>query len=273
MGMLDSKVAFITGAARGIGRATAVRLAEEGASVLGIDICEQIASAPYAMGSADDLAETVSLVEAAGGRMIGLPADVRDYSAVESSVARGLDELGRIDIVFANAGIAIPDPEAVLWNIDLERWRDVIDVNVTGVWHTVRAAVPSMIERGEGGSVVITSSTGGIKGMATNGDYVTSKHGVVGLMRTLAKEVAEYSIRVNTVHPTGVRTYMNENPHAVAYYEKLGAAAQAAQLQNLLPVELTEPVDIANAVAWLSSDQARYVTGVSLPVDAGLTQR
>jgi NAD(P)-dependent dehydrogenase (short-subunit alcohol dehydrogenase family) len=224
------------------------------------------------MSTPEDLAETVRLVESQDRRIISYQADVRDYEALKSAVDAGVAELGRLDIIVANAGIAVPEAGASVWSLALDRWRSVIDVNLTGVWHTLRAGVPAIINGGEGGSVVLISSTGGLKGMATQADYTSSKHALVGLSRTLAKEVAEYRIRVNTVHPTGVRTPMIENDYSQKYYEMLGAEAKAAHLQNLLPVEMIDPIDISNAIVWLASDQARYVTGVSLPIDAGLSQ-
>jgi SDR family mycofactocin-dependent oxidoreductase len=270
---LNGKVALVTGAARGMGRSHAVRLAEEGADIIGVDLCAQIDTVPYPMSVPEDLAETVRLVESQDRRMASYQADVRDFGALKSAVEAGVGELGRLDIIVANAGIAVPEVDGWVWNLALDRWRDVIDVNLTGVWHTLRAAVPAIIEGGRGGSVILISSTGGLKGMSTQADYTSSKHAVVGLSRTLAKEVAVHRIRVNTVHPTGVRTPMIENDYSQKYYETLGAEATAAHLQNLLPVEMIDPIDISNAIVWLASDQARYVTGVSLPIDAGLSQR
>jgi len=268
MGKLDGKVAFVTGAARGQGRSHAVRLAEEGADVIAIDICKQIDTVQYPMSAPEDLAETVQGVEALGRRIFAREADVRDAGAVRAALAEGEAELGPVEIVIANAGIApmsmTPRPE---------EWQDVIDVNLTGVYNTVEAARTGMVERGAGGAIVLTSSTAGLTGIGgdTPGGigYTASKHGVVGLMRTYANILAPHGIRVNSVHPTGVRTPMVINP----IMEKFLAAdpAMGEHMMNALPVDMLEPVDISHAVIWLVSDDARYVTGVTLPVDAGFT--
>jgi SDR family mycofactocin-dependent oxidoreductase len=268
MGKLDGKVAFITGAARGQGRSHALRLAQEGADIIAVDLCAQIDTVPYPMSTPADLEETVSGVEALDRRIVAIQADVRDLDALVAAAQKGVAELGPIDIILANAGIAPQGTEAD----DQQAFRDVVEVNLFGVRNAVMAAVPSMIEKGQGGAIVLTSSTQGLSGAGGDGTgattgYAAAKHGVVGLMRTFANWLAPHSIRVNTVHPTGVNTpmvvndamqkFLNENPD-------MGAA-----LQNLLPVELVQPIDISNAIAWLVSDEARYVTGVTLPVDAG----
>jgi SDR family mycofactocin-dependent oxidoreductase len=274
MGKLDGKVAFITGAARGQGRSHAVRLAEEGADIIAVDICAQIPTVDYPMSAPEDLAETVRLVEALDRRIVATQADVRDPQALGAGLRAGLAELGHVDIVLANAGIAMmseeePDPEAA--------WAAIIDVNLGGVWRTVRLAAPHMIERGNGGAIVITSSTAGLKAI-TDSDgpgflaYTASKHGVVGLMRVFARTYAPHRIRVNTVHPTGVNTPMVVNDIMQDRLEEMGAGGFDA-LANLMPVDMVEPLDISNAIAWLVSDEARYVTGVTLPVDAGFTLR
>lgn len=265
-GLFEGKVALISGAARGQGRSHAVRLAEEGADVIAFDLCEQIASVHYPMASPEDLDETVRLVEALGRRIVARTADVRDGDAVRAVVRDGLDQLGRIDIVAANAGIA-SFPGRPLWEIGEEQWDDMMDVNVKGVWQTISAAVPAMIERGEGGAIVITSSVAGVKGMAHLGDYSASKHAVVGVMRTLAVELAPHSIRVNTLHPTGVTTPMIVNAAADEFRVTW---PQAERSQNLLPVDAVEPGDVTDALVFLASDAARYVTGCTLPVDAGI---
>jgi SDR family mycofactocin-dependent oxidoreductase len=273
MGKLDGKVAFITGVARGQGRAHAVKLAEEGADIIGVDICGQVSTVAYPMATSDDLAETVALVEKLDRRAVMTQADVRDLGAVKAAVQAGVAELGRLDIVVANAGIMSTLGE--IGDTD-DAFYQTIDVNLTGVWHTLRATVPTMIEQGSGGSIVITSSTAGLRGLMTPAEagsdaYAASKHAVVGLMRVFSNRLAKHNIRVNTVHPTGVNSpmIMNEAFGAfVAEYPEI-----AGQMQNTLPVQLIEPEDIANAVAWLVSDDARYVTGVTLPVDAGFTNR
>jgi SDR family mycofactocin-dependent oxidoreductase len=269
MGKLESKVAFITGAARGQGRSHAVRLAQEGADVIAVDLCAQIDSVPYPMATREDLDQTVQEVEALDRRIVASVADVRDLAALQRAVADGVAELGRLDIVLANAGIA-PMGGA---DDGPQAFQDVVDVNLTGVWNTLRAATPVMVEQGDGGAIVITSSTAGLKGIggdAPGGQgYTAAKHGVVGLMRSFANTLAQHRIRVNTVHPTGVNTPMVVNEFMQQWLEQDPTVAGA--LTNLLPVEMIEAVDISNAIAWLVSDEARYVTGVTLPVDAGFT--
>jgi SDR family mycofactocin-dependent oxidoreductase len=271
MGRLDGKVAFITGAARGQGRSHAVRLAQEGADVIAVDVCRQLATVPYPMSTPEDLAQTVEEVEALDRRIVARQADVRDLPALRDVVAEGTAELGPVDVVLANAGIgAIGGTEDDMAAV----WQETIDVNLTGVWNTVMAAVPGMIERGRGGAVVLTSSTQGLSGKGGNGSpgltaYTAAKHGLVGLMRSFTHWLAPHSIRVNTVHPTGVNTPMVVNEVIGQYLAE--HPDTAAALQNLLPVPMVEPVDISNAILWLVSDDARYVTGVTLPVDAGFS--
>jgi SDR family mycofactocin-dependent oxidoreductase len=275
-GRVEGKVAFITGAARGQGRSHAIRLAQEGADIIAVDLCDQVASVPYPMATPEDLTETVKEVEALDRRIVATQADVRDYPALKAALDDGVAQLGRLDIVSANAGIASYGPAAEL---DETTWQDMIDTNLTGVWHAAKAAIPHLIEQGTGGSIVLTSSTAGLKAMANLAHYVSAKHGVVGLMRTLALELAPHSIRVNSVHPTGVNTPMvqNEasmqlflpdvqNPTVEQYAEVMGSL-------NALPIPWVEPRDISNAVLFLASDEARYITGVTLPVDAGSLAR
>jgi SDR family mycofactocin-dependent oxidoreductase len=269
MGKLDGRVAFITGVARGQGRAHALRLAREGVDIIGVDICADIPSMDYANASPADLEETVKLVEAEDRRMVARQADVRDSERLAAAFQDGVSELGRVDIVLANAGIIRLGPSI---NPRTE-WRDVIDVNLTGVWNTIQVALPALIEGGRGGSIVITSSSAGLR--ATGSDkagpqaYTAAKTGLVGLMHVLAIDLAKHSIRVNTIHPTGVASGMVLNPAM----EKLFAANDPglAAMQNALPIEILQPEDIANAVAWLVSDEAKFVTGVSLPLDAGFS--
>ncbi len=267
-GRLEGKVALVSGAARGQGRSHAVRLAQEGADIIAFDVCSQLASVPYPMAVPEDLKETAKQVEDLDRRIIARQADVRDGAAVRAIVEEGVAELGRLDVISANAGIASFSENA--WTLEDDVWEEMIAVNLTGVWKTVKAAVPSMIAAGNGGSIVLTSSTAGIKGMAGIAHYDSAKHGVVGLMRTLAIELAQYSIRVNTVHPTGVNTPMVVNDYMATFLE---SPDFSSNMQNLLPVEMVEPVDISNAVLWLASDEARYVTGTCLPVDAGFLQK
>ncbi|HZE65831.1 MAG TPA: mycofactocin-coupled SDR family oxidoreductase [Sporichthyaceae bacterium] len=270
MGKLDGKVAFITGAARGQGRSHAIRLAREGAAIIAVDICRQIESVPYPMATSADLAETVAEIESLDRRIVATEVDVRDAAALRAALSEGVAELGGVDIVLPNAGIVglTDDPDA-----DQDQlFRDVIDVNLTGVWNTISAAAPLMIEQGRGGSIVLTSSTQGLTGRGGDGGgalsgYCAAKHGVVGLMRTFANWLAPHNIRVNSVHPTGVNTPMIMNEHVGALIE--ANPEIAAALANLMPVPVIEAIDISNAIAWLVSDEARYVTGVTLPVDAG----
>jgi SDR family mycofactocin-dependent oxidoreductase len=277
MGRLDGKVAFITGAARGQGRSHAIRMAQEGADIIAVDIAQQIDTVPYAMATAEDLAETVRQVEAFDRRIVASEADVRDYDALSAAVEEGVAQLGRLDIVSANAGIF---SSAVAEELSDTAWNDMIAVNLTGVWHTAKAAIPHLRAAG-GGSMILTSSTAGIKGFPNFVHYVAAKHGVVGIMRTLALELAPDFIRVNSVHPTSVDTDMIQNDSLYALFapdlpveertrETLSGRFQAL---NALPIPWVEPGDISNAVLWLASDESRYVTGVMLPVDAGSTQR
>ncbi|HZA10476.1 mycofactocin-coupled SDR family oxidoreductase [Mycobacterium sp.] len=271
MGAVAGKVAFVTGAARGQGRAQAVRLASEGADIIAVDLCDQIASVPYPMATADDLAAAVKLVEDSGARVVAREADVRDRSSLMSALQAGVKAFGRLDIVVANAGIAPMQSGA-------DGWRDVIDVNLTGVYHTVDVAIPTMIEGGRGGSIVLISSAAGLAGIgsadAGSIGYTAAKHGVVGLMRVYANLLAEHSIRVNSVHPAGVDTPMINNEYVRQWLAKLVAESdRPIDMGNALPVQVMEPEDIANAVLWLVSDAARYVTGVTLPVDAGFLNK
>jgi SDR family mycofactocin-dependent oxidoreductase len=270
-GRLKGKVALITGAARGQGRAHAVRLASEGADIIGVDICAPIASVPYALATADDLAATVKLVEDTGARIVAKEADVRDRASLSDAVQAGVDELGRLDIVIANAGIA------PMQSGD-DGWRDVIDVNLTGVYNTIKAAIPTLVKQGAGGSIVLISSAAGLAGVgspdAGSVGYAAAKHGVVGLMRVYANLLAKQNIRVNSIHPTGVETPMIDNDFTRGWLAKMAAESDSpGSMGNALPVEVLQPEDIANAVAWLVSDQARYITGVTLPVDAGFLNK
>ena len=266
MRSLEGKVAFITGAARGQGRAHAVKLASEGADIIAVDLCDQIASVPYPMATADDLAATVKLVQDTGARIVATQGDVRDLAPLRTALQAGLDEFGGLDIVIANAGIAPMQAGD-------DGWRDVIDVNLTGVHHTVEAAIPTMVEQGRGGSIVLISSAAGLAGIgsadAGSIGYTAAKHGMVGLMRVYANLLAPHSIRVNSVHPAGVDTPMINNEFIRRWLAQMYESGAPQDLGNALPVQVLEPEDIANAVAWLVSDAARYVTGVTLPVDAG----
>jgi SDR family mycofactocin-dependent oxidoreductase len=266
-GPLQGRVAFITGAARGQGRAHAIRLAADGADVIAVDLCEQIASVRYPLATADDLAATVKLVEDTGARIAARQGDVRDRASLSSALQAGLDEFGRLDIVVANAGIA------PMQSGD-DGWRDVIDVNLTGVYNTIKVAIPTMVKQGTGGSIVLISSAAGLAGVGSPDPgsigYAAAKHGVVGLMRVYANLLARQNIRVNSIHPSGVDTPMINNEFTRQWLADLVAQSDSPpDMGNAMPVEVLQADDIANAVAWLVSDQARYITGVTLPVDAG----
>jgi (+)-trans-carveol dehydrogenase len=271
-GRVEGKVAFVTGAARGQGRSHALRLAEEGADVIAVDICKQIDSVPMPMATPDDLAETVRQVEELDRRIVATQADVRDYAGLKQVLDEGVAQLGRLDIVAANAGIG---SFGAADELPEQTWQDMIDVNLTGVWHTCKAAIPHLKAGGRGGSIVITSSAAGLKGYANLAHYVSAKHGVVGLMRTLAQELAPHMIRVNSIHPTQVDTPMIMNETAFRLFlpdhehPTVEDFAPVSQTMNALPIPWVEPVDISNAVLFLASDEARYITGVPLPVDAG----
>jgi len=271
-GRVEGKVAFITGAARGQGRSHAVRLAQEGADIIAVDLCDQVDSVPYRMATPEDLADTVKQVEALDRRIVATKADVRDYGALKKALDDGVAQLGRLDIVSANAGIASFGPAEELPE---QTWQDMIDTNLTGVWHAAKAAIPHLIAGGRGGSIVLTSSAAGLKAYANAAHYVSAKHGVVGLMRTLALELAPHMIRVNSLHPTQVDTdmVMNEFTFKLFSPDTLNPTIEdfrsASQAMNALPIPWVEPVDISNALLFLASDEARYITGVTLPVDAG----
>jgi len=270
MGRFEGKVAFITGAARGQGRSHAVRLASEGADIVAVDICRQIDSVVYPLGSADDLAETVRLVEAEGRRIVTHEADVRDLDALQAAFDDGATQLGQPTLVVANAGIGpggLAAPE--------QEWDDVIGVNLTGVWNTGRVVIPSMIEHGAGGSIVLTSSTGGLVGPPADNagmlGYTAAKHGVIGLMRSWANFLAPHMIRVNSVAPTTVATPMANMGDVSSILQFIPHLVNS--LTNAMPVEAVGPDDVAGAVTWLLSDDARYVTGTVVPVDAGNLNR
>ena len=272
-GRVEGKVAFITGAARGQGRSHAIRLAEEGADIIAVDLCEQVDSVPYPLATSDDLAQTVKEVEALDRRIVATQADVRDFAALRQAVDDGVAELGRLDIVSANAGIA--STSASTCELSEQSWADMLDINLTGVWHTTKACVPHLVAGGRGGSIVLTSSAAGLQAYAGVGHYVAAKHGVVGLMRTLALELAPHSIRVNSLHPTQVDTPMIQNETIWRLFDPASeppsrdAFAPVSQEMNALPIPWVEARDISNALLFLASDEARYITGVPLPVDAG----
>jgi SDR family mycofactocin-dependent oxidoreductase len=248
-------------------------MAEEGADIIAIDSCKDVDTVLYPMATLDDLTETARLVEATGRRIVARQADVRDIAELQSAVGEGVAQFGRLDIVIANAGICRSAPT---WEMSEEIWQDVIDINLTGVWHTVKAAVPAMIEAGNGGSIMFTSSIAGMKGYRNLAGYVSAKHGIVGLMRALANELAPHDIRVNTVHPTNTATDMIFNDGAYkTFAPHLEHPTREDALEgfasiNLIPVPWIDPGEISNAMVWLASDESRYVTGAQLPVDAGV---
>jgi SDR family mycofactocin-dependent oxidoreductase len=276
MGKLDGKVAFITGAGRGQGRAHAVRLAEEGADIIAVDICEDLPTVPYPLSSADDLEQTAKLVRDTGARVVSKVADVRDIAALQTAFDEGVAELGgRIDIVVANAGVMHYGDVDFTHEDDDSSWEMAVAVLLTGVRNTIKVSRQALVDGGRGGAIIIISSAAGLKGMSDgNGGpdgYVAAKHGVVGLMRSYANVLAPHSIRVNTIHPTGVMTPMIMNEAFaswVAHHPEI-----ADRMTNPMPVPALDPVDVSHSVAFLASDEAKYITGVTLPVDAGFNAR
>lgn len=271
-GRVEGKVAFITGAARGQGRAHAVRLASEGADIIAVDICAPIDSVPYPLATEADLKETVNLVQGLGRKIVASHADVRDFSALEAAVADGVAELGRLDIAVANAGILSAGPTEALPE---QSWRDMIDVNLTGVYHAAKAAIPHIRAGGEGGSIVLTSSALGIRAMPNMAHYVAAKSGVIGLMRVMALELAADKIRVNTVNPSIADTPMVQNeavhklfvPHIDTPTRE--QAAEVFATLNPMPTPWVDAQDVSEAVLFLVSDEARFVTGLEFKIDAG----
>jgi len=271
---LDGKVAFITGAARGQGRSHAVRFAEEGADIIAVDLCGQIDSVIYPMATPGDLEETVNLVEKTGRRIVAEQADVRDFDRLKAVVANGVAEFGRLDFVLANAGImpTLGEPSN-----EISAYLDAVNVMLNGVHFTVEAALPALLDNAEGGAIVITSSSAGLKAGGVRlstmshgtAGYAAAKHGVVGLMRYYANALAEKNIRVNTVHPTGVATPMVVNEQFMQYAVEHPEFGDT--MQNLLPnVPVIEPSDITEAMVYLCGTSGRYITGITHTVDAGL---
>lgn len=265
MGKLDGKVALITGAARGQGRAHAVTMAAEGADIAALDICRSLPYPRYALATRDDLDETVRQVRALGRAALGIEADVRSAADMQAAVQRTVEQLGQIDILVCNAGIA---DMALAWDITEEWWDIMLDVNLKGCWLAIKYTVPRMLARNRGGRILITSSVAGLRGEPGMAHYCASKWGLVGLAKSLAQELSPYSITVNTLHPTAVNT------------DIIAGMAQAANMAteelvdfihagHALPVKLIEAMDVASAALWLASDDARYVTGHTLKVDAG----
>ncbi|OBI96349.1 mycofactocin-coupled SDR family oxidoreductase [Mycobacterium asiaticum] len=273
-GRVAGKVAFVTGAALGQGRSHAVRLAQEGADIIAIDVCKRVvATSPIPAATPEDLAETADLVKSYNRQIFTAEVDVRDYDGLKAAVDAGVDQLGRLDIIVANAGIG--NGGDTLDQCTEHDWQEMIDVNLSGVWKTVKAGVPHILAGGRGGSIILTSSVGGLKAYPHCGNYVAAKHGVVGLMRSFAVELGQKMIRVNSVHPTHVSTGMIMNEGTWKLFrpdlENPGPddMAPICQMFHTLPVPWVDAQDISNAVLFLASDEARYITGVTLPVDAG----
>jgi len=273
MGRLDGKVALISGAGRGQGRSHAVRFAQEGASIIAFDLCAPVGSAPYDLATPEDLEETARLVSQAGGKVHTGVADVRDLAQIQAVVEEGEREIGPIDTVLANAAIVHAGGPA--WTIDEAAFRDTIDINLIGVWNTVRAVVPGMIERAKPGSIIATASGAAKKGVPNIGAYVASKSAVLGLMHTLARELARYGIRVNSILPGNTNTPMMNNRASRRLYvpetDDPSEEQFAARARRGVPlgVPWVEPADISEAMVYLASDEAHLVTGVELPVDGG----
>ncbi len=268
-GRYAGKVAFITGAARGQGRAEAVRFASEGADIIAVDICAEFASTPYPGSTREDLDETVRLVEEAGGKIVATVADTRDFDGLSAALKAGTDTFGRLDVVIANAGIC---SGRLSWEISAEDWQETIDVNLTGTFNTAKAAIPYLIEQGEGGAILFTSSVSGLKGTPFTAHYTATKFAITGMAKTMANELGEHKIRVNTVHPAGVDTGMNMAQDMQPLFERY-AHTLAPIYMNTLPYAIAQPEEIAAVVAWVCSDEAKYLTGVEVPVDFGNLNR
>ena len=270
-GRLEGRVAFITGAARGQGRAHAVRMAREGADIIAVDLAGALPSCvPYDSATPDDLSETVSLVEELGRRIVASAVDTRDVPGLRTAVDAGVAALGRLDIIVANAGISVPQA----WNdITPESFRDVMEINVTGTWNTVMAGADRIIEGGRGGSIILISSAAGMKMQPFMVHYTTSKHAVTGMARAFAAELGRHSIRVNSVHPGPVNTPMGSGDMVAAIGKAMETNPQLSNvLTPFLPTWVAEPEDVADAVCWLASDESRNVTAAQIPVDQGSTQ-
>jgi (+)-trans-carveol dehydrogenase len=271
-GKLEGQVALVTGAARGQGRSHALRLAREGADIIAVDICQQIETTPYPMASSDDLKETVRQVEELDRRVVAHIADVRDYTALESAVADGVAQLGRLDIVLANAGIV---SLALVPDLTQAQWNDMIGTNLTGVFHTMQIGARHIIAGGRGGSIIATSSIVALKPVAACAHYIAAKAGVIGLVKAFAVELAEHNIRVNSIHPTNCDTDMIQNPALRKAFlpdspnPTREESEPVYQSLNSLPIPWIQPQDTSNAIAFLVSEEGRYITGVQFPVDAG----
>jgi SDR family mycofactocin-dependent oxidoreductase len=276
MGSLEGRVAFVTGAARGQGRAHAIRLAQEGADVIAIDVCAPVSpTITYAPATPEDLDQTVRGVEAAGRKVLARHVDIRDGAAVQQIVADGVEQFGRLDILVANAGVL---SWGRLWELSEDQWNAVIDVNLTGTWRTIRAAVPAMIEAGNGGSIIIVSSSAGLKATPGNGHYSATKHGLTAMTNTLALEAGEFGIRVNSIHPYSIDTPMVEHEAMMELFKNF-----PSYLHSFVPMpfhpgdiggkrtrnEFMTADEVADVVAWLAGDGSATLSGVQIPVDRG----
>ncbi|WP_272937587.1 mycofactocin-coupled SDR family oxidoreductase [Mycolicibacterium insubricum] len=275
-GQLAGRVAFVTGAARGQGRAHAVRLAAEGADLILIDICGPVdPSVPYAAATPEDLAQTVAEAESLGSKVLHRQVDVRDDAAVSQVVNDGVEQFGRLDIVVANAGVL---SWGRLWELTSDQWKTVIDTNLTGTWHTIRAAVPAMIAAGNGGSIIIVSSSAGIKASPGNGHYAASKFGLTALTNSLALEAGEYGIRVNSIHPYSVATPMIENDSMLGILQKHPNYLHAFAPMPYQPVpkgdsqrsDFMTADDVADVVVWLAGDGSGNLSGSQINIDRGV---
>ncbi|BBY65532.1 mycofactocin-coupled SDR family oxidoreductase [Mycolicibacterium helvum] len=272
MGQLDGQVAFITGLARGQGRSHALTLAREGADIIGLDLCGEIDSTTYPGSNPEDLEETARLIKETGRQAVLSRADVRNYDEVKAAFDRGIEQLGRVDIVIPNAGICAGGKT---WEITTESWREMIDINLTGAWHAVRAAVPTLIAQNDGGSVVFIGSTEALKGAENMSSYAASKHAITGLMTCLARELGQYNIRVNSVNPTCVDTNMIQNPYVWGLFQPDNpnptreSVEDAFARTHILPVPWMEPIDVSRSILYLVGETGRYITASTLTIDAG----
>jgi SDR family mycofactocin-dependent oxidoreductase len=275
-GALEGRVAFVTGAARGQGRAHAARLAAEGADIIAIDICRAISDTiTYPAPTSEDLAETVRLVEAEGRKVLAREVDIRDLAALQQVVADGVEQFGRLDVVVANAGVL---SWGRMFEMSEEQWDTVIDVNLNGTWRTIRAAVPAMIEAGNGGSIIVVSSSAGIKATPGNGHYSASKQGLVALTNALAIEVGEFGIRVNSIHPYSIDTPMVEPEAMMEIFGKYPAFLHSFKPMPYHPInhdgkkglqEFMTPEEVSDVVAWLAGDGSATISGSQIAVDRG----
>jgi SDR family mycofactocin-dependent oxidoreductase len=275
-GPLEGRVAFITGAARGQGRAHAIRLADDGADIIAIDVCRPVSDTiTYPLGTSDELAETVRAVEATGRKILAREVDIRDLAALQKVVADGIEQFGRLDIVVANAGVL---SWGRIHEMSEEQWDTVVDINLNGSWRTIRAAAPAMIEAGNGGSIVIVSSSAGLKATPGNGHYSASKHGLVALTNALAIELGEFGIRVNSIHPYSIETPMVEKEAMMELFTKFPQYVHSFSPMPYHPVnhqgkkglmEFMMPEEVSDVVAWLASDGSATISGSQIAVDRG----